>query len=272
MIGLPMAPAERAEQLTGRPSLSFSSISTFQACPLRWMFRYRLGLPEESKSASLVFGSAIHAALQAHFEGLIADGTPPPIDDLLDAYRHAWNADADDITFNKGDTEASLETLATKMLRVFQTSELAAPMGTILAIEEELVGEISPDSPPMLARLDLAVECDDAVTITDFKTSRTRWTQEQADDSSTQLLVYRELAGSLAGDKPIRLQFGVLSKTKDPSVEIYPVADNSRQVDRVRRIIERVWDAIQSEHFYPAPSAMQCPGCPYRRACQSWPG
>lgn len=38
MIALPMAPAERAERLTGRASLSFSSITTYQSCPLKWYF------------------------------------------------------------------------------------------------------------------------------------------------------------------------------------------------------------------------------------------
>lgn len=272
MIALPIAPAERAERLTGRPSLSFSSISTFQACPLKWMYRYRLGLPEETKSASLVFGSAIHAALQRHFEALLAEGTPPALDDLMDAFRSSWKSESDGITYGKGDSSESLHALAVKMLRVFQKSDLASPPGQIVAIEEELLGEISPDCPPLLARLDLVVECEDAVTITDFKTSRSRWSHEQAEDSATQLLIYRELAGSLVGDKPVRLQFGVLTKTKEPSVEIHSVADNPRQVDRVRRIIERVWEAIQSENFYPAPSPMQCSGCGYRKTCRAWTG
>ncbi|MEI7688316.1 MAG: PD-(D/E)XK nuclease family protein [Planctomycetota bacterium] len=272
MIALPMAPAERAERLTGRPSLSFSSISTFQACPLRWKFRYVLGLPEETKSANLVFGSAVHSALQRHFEGLLEDDKPPPFDDLMEAYRTAWKDETDEVTFSKGDTAATLETLAAKMVHVFQTSELAVPTGTILAVEEELVGEISPDCPPMLARLDLAVETDEAVVITDFKTSRSRWSYEQVEDSATQLVLYQELAGSFAGDKPIQLQFGVLTKTKEPSVDIHPVYADQHVVDRTRRIIERVWDAIQTETFYPAPSPLQCPSCGYRSTCRAWAG
>jgi len=272
MIALPMTPAERAEQLTGRESLSFSSISTYQACPLKWRFRYVVGLPEETKSASLVFGSAIHSALQRHFEGLLIDSRPPPLDELLDAYRIAWKDEAEDIAFNRGDTAESLEGLAAKMLRVFQGSELARPPGRMLAIEEELVGEISPNCPPMLARLDLAVETDEAVIITDFKTSRSRWSADQAEDSATQLLVYRELAGSMAGGKPVHLQFGVLAKTKEPSVDIHRVAGDPRQIDRVRAIIERVWEAIEAEIFYPAPSPMLCPSCGYRGTCQAWTG
>lgn len=51
--------------------LSFSSLSLYQQCPLRFTFRYVLGLPEETVGASLVFGSAVHAALEFHFRELL---------------------------------------------------------------------------------------------------------------------------------------------------------------------------------------------------------
>lgn len=272
MIALPMAPAERAERLTGRASLSYSSISTYQSCPLKWMFKYVVGLPEESKSSSLVLGSAIHAALQRHFEGLLVDGRPPPLEDLVEAYQIAWGAEADDMTLGVGETRQSLDALAIKMLRVFQQSDLASPAGRVLAVEEELIGEISPDCPPLLARLDLAVDADDAIVITDFKTARSRGSAMQVEDAASQLFIYRELARSFADDRPIRLQFGIFTKTREPQVHVLPVEVSPQQIERVRRIVERVWDAIDSEHFYPAPSMMTCPGCGYRSECRAWCG
>lgn len=276
MIALPLAPAERAERLTGRDTLSFSSISTYQACPLKWMYRYVAGLPEETRPANLVFGSAIHAALQHHFEALLVHGSAPELEELVAAYRVAWAQETADptrvVTFAGDDSPESLDRLATKMLMAFQHSDLARPRGRILAIEEELVGEISPDCPPLLARLDLAVESDDRITITDFKTSRTRWSPDQAEYAATQLLVYRTLAKSIVGEQPVALQFGILTKTKTPSVEVHPVGGDPRNLDRVRAILERVWAAIADERFYPAPSPIHCPSCPYRRACREWPG
>ena len=272
MIALPMAAAERAERMTGRQHLSFSSISTYQACPLRWYFRYVEKLPEGTRSASLAFGSAIHGALQRHYDGLLIDGVPPTSADLLDAYRHAWAEEAGAVRFSKGDDADAMERLAARMLDAFRSSELASPAGTILAVEEELVGDIGADCPPLLARLDLAVENDDAVVVTDFKTAKSRWSFQQAEDSATQLLLYGELARPLGDGKPIQLQFGVLTKTKEPSVDVHPVEADASRVDRMRRIVERVWKAIEAENFYPAPSLMNCPTCPYRAPCRSWPG
>ena len=50
------------------------------------------------------------------------------------------------------------------------------------------------------------------------------------------------------------------------------VVAGTRQVDRVRTVVHRVWSAIDAEHFYPAPSVMVCSGCPYRAPCRAWQG
>jgi len=55
---------EVAKQLTVRDYVSWSALSTFRTCPLKYKFRYLDGLPEESVSAALVFGTGIHAAVE----------------------------------------------------------------------------------------------------------------------------------------------------------------------------------------------------------------
>src|SRR5437762_9718325 len=84
------SPNEIAVELTGRNYLSFSAISAYQACPLQFFFRYVEQLPEETVSASLVFGSAIHACLQFHFQELLAGNRAPDLDTLLSVYQEAW--------------------------------------------------------------------------------------------------------------------------------------------------------------------------------------
>jgi CRISPR/Cas system-associated exonuclease Cas4 (RecB family) len=68
------------------------------------------------------------------------------------------------------------------------------------------------------------------------------------------------------------LQFGVLTKTKDVSIETHTVPFAPASLARIKRVIARVWQAIQAENFYPNPSAMNCSGCPYRTACRRWSG
>lgn len=157
------------------------------------------------------------------------------------------------------------------MLAAFSASDLARPSGRILGVEETLRGEIIPGIPDVLGRVDLIWETSDELVITDWKSSRARSSQEQIDESATQLLLYGDLARYFAPGKRIRLQFGVLTKTKQVSVDTHSFSIDEKQVYCAKRIVEQVWKSIGSAHFFPAPSLMNCPCCPYRDPCRKWP-
>jgi hypothetical protein len=58
--GLLNPPAVQPSPSTGRDYLSFSVIRLYQTCPLKFFYKYCMGLPEETVSSSLVFGGAVH--------------------------------------------------------------------------------------------------------------------------------------------------------------------------------------------------------------------
>ena len=262
-----------AERLTGRDYISFSAISTYQSCPLRYYFKYVAGLPEPTVSSSLVFGGAIHRCVELHFNRLMAGETPPDLDMLLAEYQEAWQKHDDAaVVFSKDDNRETLGRLADRMLRAFQASDLARPQGTIIGVEEELRGTVISGCPDVLARVDLLIDTPTELVVTDLKTSRSRWTNGQADDAAEQLLLYSELVGRLMPGKRVRLEFAVISKTKEPAVDRLSVSGDPARVRRTKQIVERVWRAIAAGNFYPSPSPINCPACPYRRPCRSWTG
>jgi putative RecB family exonuclease len=110
-ITTPSAPAAWNRPLpSGRDYISFSAVSTLQSCSLRYFFKYVRGLPEETISASLVLGSAIHGCLQFHFEQLLAGADPPDLDTLLDVFNDSWRArDGQKIVFAKGEDINSID-------------------------------------------------------------------------------------------------------------------------------------------------------------------
>ena len=63
----------------------------------------------------------------------------------------------------------------------------------VVGIEEELRGPVFRQMPDLLARLDLIVDAGDALKVSDFKTSRTQWDEDQVTNSADQLLLYSEL-------------------------------------------------------------------------------
>jgi putative RecB family exonuclease len=256
-----------------RSYLSFSAVSTFQACPLRYYFHYVLGLPEECIAASLVFGSAIHAAVQFHFEQLLADAGPPTLADLLAVFSRTWRSIATaPVRFGKREQHADYLRMAERTLQAFLACEWAHPGGRIVAVEEELRSPIVPGCPDVLGRVDLLVDDGHELVLTDFKTSRSAWSDGRVVEAAPQLLLYNELAQPLTDGRPLRLQFAVLTKAQTPSFTLHPVDNDPAQVNRTKAVIRRVWQAIQAQHFYPSPSPVNCPACPYRCACAAWQG
>jgi CRISPR/Cas system-associated exonuclease Cas4 (RecB family) len=258
-----------------RDYISHSAITTYQQCPLRYRFKYVDGLPERFVSSNLIFGGAIHSALEFHFTELLIGNEPPSQDLLLDVFQDAWrnrSEDCEDIRFGKGEDHTSLSALADRMLTAFRESSDFTTDDTVIGIEEELRGELIPGVPDLLARIDLLTTTSDALVITDFKTSRSRWSQNQSENSSSQLLLYSELAKRMMPDREVRLRFLVLTKTKTPTVEAFNVDITPHLARRTTKAVEHTWRAIEAGHFYPAPSPMNCPTCPFRSECNAWTG
>lgn len=252
--------------------ISHSSISTFQACPLRWYFRYVLQLPEESISSSLAVGRALHSGLEFHFSQLLAGNSPPDLDGLLSTFWDSWREHEEEqtVTFGAGEDLSSVASLADRMFRSFMASDFARPQGTIIGVEEEVRAEVIPGIPEVLARIDLLIQTDEELIVTDFKTSRSSWSQDQVQSSAGQLLLYHEAVQPLADGRPVGLQFAVLTKTKVPSLVLHEVPADAQKIDRAKGVVQRVWNAIQAGHFYPNPSILNCSTCPYRKPCEQW--
>ena len=267
-------PANQAAQnLIGRPYLSWSAVSTFMQCPLKFKFRYLESLPEETLSSSLLFGSGIHQALEEFFRAELAGGPKPTLEKLVYIYRSTWlPADPEAVSLGGSDTRESLDRLAVKVLRAFLASDSAGLLGHVLGVEEEISGLLVEGVPDLLGRVDLVTEEKDSLTITDFKTSRGKWSADTVEEASSQLLLYSSLAGAFSPKKTIRLRFVVLTKTANPTVEQHFAEINPQKLARVKKIFERVWGAIQTGVFYPAPSVMNCSGCGFKQACAAWTG
>jgi len=253
--------------------ISYSAISTFQQCPLRFYFRYVVGLPERTVSSSLLLGTSLHGAIQHHFERLMIGEKGADPESLMLVFRNAWASRADkQIRFGKGEDRDKLFQTATRMLTAFLNSDFAQPKGVILGVEEEMRGVVVPGCPDLLARLDLIVDTGSEVIVSDFKSSKSAWSDYKVEDVAPQLLLYSELVKPLADGKPIKLAFAVMTKKKMPELCLHEVSLDEQQVARTKRTVEQVWHAIRAGHFYPNPSPLTCGSCPYRSACRNWTG
>jgi len=215
----------------------------------------------------------MHQAVQYHFEQLLIGSPAPDLDTLLGIYQDHWEScDGQTVQYGKGEDRDALGRMADRLLRIFVQSDFARPVGVILGVEEELRGQIIAGCPDLLARVDLIVDSGDELSVFDFKTARSSWGDDKVEDIAPQLLLYSELVKPIADGRPVKLSFAVLTKTKLPVLTVHDVPLSLQQVERTKRTVERIWRAIQSGHFYPNPSPLNCGSCPYREPCRRWTG
>jgi putative RecB family exonuclease len=272
-------PNRLAEQITGRPYVSYSQLSLMRACPRKFAFTYVEKTPRDFIPASLIFGGSIHVALELHYRSKL-EGVPATPEALLSAYHDAWRCEIADaggavaVRFNKGDDRNTADALAHRMLTAFLASPLASPKGTILGVEEELRVELAADLPDLLARVDLVTMTDGSLFVIDFKTSRSRWNEQKAQESGDQLLLYGQTVERMGRSLglPVKLHFAVLTKAKTPLVQLLAVPSDPSRAAGVTESVRQIWQAIQAGNFYPNPSPQNCAGCPFRSRCPAFGG
>jgi len=269
---------QRALELTGRPYLSFSQIYLMRACPKKFSLHYVEHASPAFTPASLIFGSAVHAAVETHFRAMLA-GVTLSAGDLHQAFRVAWKgqkATSEDlpIKYAKDQDESKLDDMGKRMIDVFLASPAAQPAGTLLGIEEEFMITIDPALPDILAKVDLVYESAGAIIVRDFKTSRSKWNPEKAVESADQIILYGRMLRDLSRgmNKPVQGEFVVLTKAKSPQVQVLDVPVTPEGIRRTQESIATTWQAVLAANWYPAPSPMNCSTCQYKSRCPVFSG
>src|SRR5476649_444657 len=91
--------------------LSWSGIQAYKQCPRRFYFRYIAKAPEEQTGGALVYGGAIHRAIETVHESRIAGQEIPTSAAMMNAYESAWNetvVQKPAVTFARDEDEKTL--------------------------------------------------------------------------------------------------------------------------------------------------------------------
>ncbi|MFN3166138.1 MAG: RecB family exonuclease [Phycisphaeraceae bacterium] len=275
--GKVVTPNEIARGVTGRPHMSYSEVKTFQRCPLKWRYQYVDRASYEQTSAALLLGIGIHASIELYFHSVFAADMLPSLDELLLAFDAAWGEQSGDVpvVYARGQDKVSLREQARAMLGVFLASEHATPPGRLIGLEESFQVRLDPALPDLAGRIDMISYDEEGgrLLITDYKTSRSVWSRANAEEQATQLRLYARGCEQMARDlgAGLALRFIVITKTKSPKIEAIDINATHGPIDREIDVLKRVFAAMQSGVVYPAPSPLNCSGCPFAKRCEEWP-
>ncbi len=248
--------------------LSYSQISTYMMCGLRYKLQYVDLIPPAFTASSLVFGQAIHEAAGAFYQQNLFGDTLRP-DEMVDVYRQAWRSrDGAEIRFFNGDNENTLTEKARQMVKVFHES--FDPSVQVLGIEEFFEVQLAPEVPPFQGYIDLIEQRPEGtITVADLKTCAKKLSASQA-HSNVQLTAYSIGAGELGFDPDeLTLRLDCVTKTKNPELVRTETTRTQEQRARFVKLVKHIWQAIERHAFFPRED-WQCGQCAWVKSCAAW--
>ena len=259
-----------AIQVPGLEHLSHSRIQSYMGCSLRWKFHYVDRLPAAFTPAALALGIAFHEAVEEGLAGMMV-GTTPPVPDLVAIVERSLTEQEKDIPVqyaDEGGKPAVIE-LSERMLTAWVNWK--RPDCRILAVEHAFELILAENLPPLVGRIDLVEEHKDCLLVVDVKTSKNKWSPQQVEEHSSQLVLYREAVKTMAAElgKPIRLGWEIITKAKTPQVERIVVDQPEEAISRQVRIAQEVVRAIEASVFIPQ-TGWACASCPWAGPCREW--
>lgn len=261
------------------PALSYSSISTYLECPLRWKYLYIDHLPEAPRGY-FSFGRTVHSVLEALLRPLVVPGArrvpsgraQTTLEDyraataslttgrlmsreeLLALYRSEWVADG----YVSTEEEARYRALGEQILVEFHDQVAAAPPQPV-AVEAHL--EAAWDGIPVHGYIDrIDRTASGGLEILDYKTSREISSGDV--EESDQLALYQVLVEHNYPDPVERLTLYHLRSHR-------PITSAPRATKTLTELRDRVGlvrDGIRSEVYEPTPGR-QCTRCEFRPIC-----
>jgi DNA helicase-2/ATP-dependent DNA helicase PcrA len=236
-------------------TLSFRQLDDYRTCPLKYKYVHRLRVPLLAHHR-VVFGSAVHKAVQEHFRARL-EGRPFAEDDLITAFRRAWVSEG----FLSREHEEQRLRAGEEALRLFYREDAAAPLRPT-AVEREFAFFV--DRTRVQGRYDLVFERDGLVTILDFKTGAVddpAEAQKRARES-LQLDVYALAFWKTTGRLPDRVELRFLETGRSGGKR--PTLDEAQ---RTEALIRDVALQVRRADFEPRPSYMACGQCAFRDIC-----
>lgn len=244
-----------------RGYLSYSQINTYQHCPQKYYFSYidELTPPVNER---IFLGIVFHATLEHYFKQKIM-GRILGKEELETVFSQKFRMLGDEKEIVWDSSEREIEKRGMAFVHYFESA--LAPQISPLMVEKELEVELGEMGFRLKGILDL-VEQD--FSITDFKTTNSRWSGGRVKRSFLQMGIYKYLFERSFGTANPKLKLTILYDTRTRRVRHQDVFLKPADVDRDKmfQIIQYVAENISKGVFYKNESYM-CGFCEFNHIC-----
>lgn len=251
------APATAIPKLGDRPlSLSYGQINDYLDCPARYRYGHVLRLPTPV-SHQMVYGRALHAAVQAYHRRQLA-GETLSLEGLHAALDGAWES----VGFLTREHEEARRAAAHAAAERFWHEQQREPARPI-AVERDFTVAFGPDR--LRGRYDRIDRDDDGrIVLTDYKSSDVRdlATANRRARESLQLSIYAMAHEAETGSLPDELALHFLD-----SGLVGRAAPTEKRLSGAHDRVAAAAAGIRAGAFGATPSVMRCGYCPFREIC-----
>lgn len=242
--------------------ISYSSLETYQNCPLKYKFK-EIDRLKEPKSKEAVFGSTLHETMKfIHTPGILS----PTLDQAMEHFANAWNP----AVFDSPDEERAAFSQGVKIIQDYYRKNNPADFN-VANLESRFQIEIKDaesNSHIISGIIDRIDKTEDGWEIIDYKTTKKMPSQESV-ENNIQLSVY--LKGFL--DRYPK-EIENLDKIK---VSLYylkhgvklSAARSAEQLEKCEQTFLDTIKLIESGKFEPVISPL-CDWCGFQSRCPMW--
>jgi RecB family exonuclease len=241
--------------------LSYSSLNTFQTCPLKYKFQ-EIDKIKVPKSKEAVFGSTVHSTMKfIHTPGILS----PTLDQAMEHFQNSWNS----AVFEDENEERAAFSQGIKIIQDYYQKNNPANFN-IVDLESRFQIEIGADDNKHIISgiIDRIDKTEDGYEIIDYKTTKKMPSQEKV-DNDLQLSVYLK---AFLSRYPKEIEN--LDKIK---VSLYYLKHgvkltSERSLDGLQKSEQLFLDTIkiiETGKFEPTISPL-CDWCGYQNRCPMW--
>ena len=266
-------PAPLPARKGGLLAFSYSKLSLYEECPLKYKFKYIDKIKEEPKYY-FAFGSAIHAALE--FMYAVKAPPFPTVEEVCEAFRREWGRksylEKGYRTQRKSDEDFEKGLVMLKAYYEHNRARLAPPFLVEYSTDVEADG--------LLVRIiadKIEYQGEGRLLITDYKTGK------DVKREPAQLYMYQKIAeldprlkekiAEQYGERVSSVRIGQMLYYHVPTNKEYHFdrADD-REIGTFWERVLGVADSIRGLKFEPTPGERQCAWCDYKSMCPAYMG
>jgi RecB family exonuclease len=244
-----------------RGYISYSQINTYQNCPQKYFYAY-IEEREIPLNEKILLGIVFHSTLEYFFNKKI-EGKQIKKEKLINIFQSKFESLCIEKDIIWDGNRQEIENRGIRFLDYFITA--LAPHISPLMVEKELEVEMDEMNVMLKGIIDL-VEQD--YTITDFKTTNSKWSNSRMKRSYLQMVIYKYLFEKSFGTVNPELKLKILYSSKKKEIGHQEVTLKPGDIDlgKMFKIIQYVVDNIRKEIFYRNESYF-CGFCEFKPFC-----